>query len=201
MKVESVSPNGHTVTKPVLHDLNPHTKSYTFKEPRGLIFSTQFAQPAITILEKATFEDMRAKGLIQEGATFAGHSLGEYGALSALAEFMPFRLLMDVVFYRGLAMQMAMDRDERGETDYSMVAVNPSRVGKSKSCLSIPATDFYDSSISSIVCLQSSPAFDETAVRRITHMIAAESKQLLEIVNFNVEGEQYVCAGHVSLAL
>jgi malonyl CoA-acyl carrier protein transacylase len=42
-------------------------------------------------------------------------------------------------------------------------------------------------------------AFDETALRRLVDMIADESKKLLEIVNFNVEGEQYVCAGHVSL--
>lgn len=31
-------------------------------------------------------------------------------------------------------------------------------------------------------------------------MISCESKELLEIVNYNVEGEQYVCAGTVSLA-
>ena len=31
-------------------------------------------------------------------------------------------------------------------------------------------------------------------------MIMQESRSLLEIVNLNVEGEQYVCAGHVSIA-
>lgn len=44
-------------------------------------------------------------------------------------------------------------------------------------------------------------AFDEAAVRLVTGMIASESKELLEIVNLNVDGEQYVCAGHVSLTL
>lgn len=29
-------------------------------------------------------------------------------------------------------------------------------------------------------------------------MLAQESQALLEIVNFNIEGEQYVCAGQVS---
>lgn len=29
-------------------------------------------------------------------------------------------------------------------------------------------------------------------------MITEQSRELLEIVNFNVEGEQYVCTGHVS---
>lgn len=41
-------------------------------------------------------------------------------------------------------------------------------------------------------------AVDEAALRRLVDIIAAESERLLEIVNFNVEGQQYVCAGHVS---
>ena len=73
---------------------------------------------------------MRSKGLVQSGALFAGHSLGEYGALSAVADFIPFKTLMGICFYRGLAMQAAMERDEEGRTEYAMVAVNPMRVGK-----------------------------------------------------------------------
>ena len=133
MRIDVARPDGTVVSEPILRDLTPKSRSYTFQEPRGLIFSTQFAQPAITILEKASYEDMRSKGLIQEGAAFAGHSLGEYGVLSAFAEFMPFETMMSVVFYRGLAMQVAIDRDEHGRSDFSMVAVNPGRVGKCKS--------------------------------------------------------------------
>lgn len=44
----------------------------------------------------------------------------------------------------------------------------------------------------------STGSFDEAALRRLVDIIATESGKLLEIVNFNVEGEQYVCAGHVS---
>ena len=73
---------------------------------------------------------MRSKGLVQESGAFAGHSLGEYGALSALADFIPFKALMGVCFYRGLAMQAAMKRDEQGRTEYAMVAAGPIRVGK-----------------------------------------------------------------------
>lgn len=40
--------------------------------------------------------------------------------------------------------------------------------------------------------------FNEKALDCVVKMIAAESKTLLEIVNFNVQGEQYVCAGSVS---
>ena len=114
----------------MLKALDHHSTSYTFADAQGLLYSTQFAQPAITILEKASFEDMRSKGLVQESASFAGHSLGEYGALSAVADFIPFKALMGVCFYRGLAMQAAMERDEQGRTEYAMVAVSPVRVGK-----------------------------------------------------------------------
>ncbi|KAE8153829.1 acyl transferase domain-containing protein [Aspergillus avenaceus] len=169
MAVQTVSANGDITTTPLLPNLTPSTRSFTFEEPKGLLYATQFAQPAITVLEKATFEDMRANGLIQEGALFAGHSLGEYGALACLGEFIGFQDLLDIAFYRGLTMQMAVDRDEQGATDYSMVAANPGRV---------------------------SPVFNEAALCRITETIATETKELLEIVNFNVEGEQYVCAGH-----
>ena len=123
-------PDGSIVMEPLLKGIDHQSTSHTFADAEGLIYSTQFAQPAITILEKASFEDMRSKGLVQEGGAFAGHSLGEYGALSALADFIPFRTLMGVCFYRGLAMQAAMERDEQGRTEYSMVAVSPVRVGK-----------------------------------------------------------------------
>lgn len=39
------------------------------------------------------------------------------------------------------------------------------------------------------------------ALRKLVEMIATTTNALLEIVNFNVEGEQYVCAGTVSLLL
>jgi fatty acid synthase subunit beta, fungi type len=132
MQIETTSPDGHILTRPVLPGLTATTRSYTFSEPRGLLFSTQFAQPAILILQKATFEDMKSNGLIQPDATFAGHSLGEYGSLSAFSGFLSMHNLMDVVFYRGLSMQVSMERDEHGQTGYSMIAANPKRVGKGK---------------------------------------------------------------------
>lgn len=132
MTIEKVLPDGTTVTEPMLKDLTPDSSSYTFYEPRGLLFSTQFAQPAILLQEMATFLDMRARGLVQEGAPFAGHSLGEYGALAAMADFLPVETLVRVIFYRGLTMQVAMERDEFGRTEYGMAAANPGRVGRCK---------------------------------------------------------------------
>jgi len=133
---------------------------------------------------------MRAKGFIQDGATYAGHSLGEYGSLSAFSGFLPMNDLMDVVFYRGLSMQLAMEREENGETGYSMVAANPKRVGKGKNTLLL--------SLTALPSTHQHIGFNEAALNSVVRMISCESKELLEIVNYNVEGEQYVCAGTVS---
>ena len=43
-----------------------------------------------------------------------------------------------------------------------------------------------------------SPTFNETALRYVVDMIASQTGWLLEIVNFNVENSQYVCAGHLN---
>ncbi len=119
-------------------------------------------------MEKASFEDMRSKGLVQRDSSFAGHSLGEYSALAALADVMPIESLVSVVFYRGLTMQVAVERDETGRSNYSMCAVNPSRISKT---------------------------FNEQALQYVVENIAEETTWLLEIVNYNVSNMQYVCAG------
>jgi fatty acid synthase subunit beta len=174
MTIQTTSDDGKTIQKPILEGLSSTSTYYRFSEPRGLLYSTQFAQPAILVLEKAAFVAMQGKGLVQKNAVFAGHSLGEYGSLAALADFMPFRELAGVVFYRGLAMQVNMQRNRSGSTDYGMVAVSPARVGA---------------------------WFDENLLRHTVQLIAERSNELLEIVNFNVEGDQYVCAGKVSQSI
>lgn len=85
------------------------------------------------VMEKALFDDLIHKQLVLEGSQFAGHSLGEYSALAAMANMMSLEQLLSVVFYRGLSMQVAVDRDADGRSDYGMVAMNPSRISKGKS--------------------------------------------------------------------
>lgn len=111
---------------------------------------------------------MRSKGLVQDDSSFAGHSLGEYSALAALAEVMPIESLVSVVFYRGLTMQVAVERDETGRSNYSMCAVNPSRISKT---------------------------FNEQALQYVVENITEQTTWLLEIVNYNIANMQYVCAG------
>ncbi|MCJ1280003.1 beta subunit of fatty acid synthetase [Puttea exsequens] len=170
MTIQRVHADGRVVQEPIIRSLTTTSQSYTFNDPRGLLYSTQFAQPALILLEMATFADLESKGMIQEGASYAGHSLGEYTALGALARIMPTESLISLAFYRGLTMQVAMERDQNGRTDFSMIAVNPSRVGK---------------------------AFNEDSLTHVVKMISKETGKLLEIVNFNVQQRQYVCAGHL----
>ncbi|KAL9640019.1 MAG: hypothetical protein Q9164_000554 [Protoblastenia rupestris] len=170
MTIERVHTDGRVVQEPIVKSLTSTSQAYTFSDPRGLLYSTQFAQPALVLMEMAAFLDLESKGMIQEGASYAGHSLGEYSALGALARVMPMESLVSLVFYRGLTMQVAMERDQDGRTAFSMMAANPSKVGK---------------------------AFNQDSLETVVKMVSRETGTLMEIVNFNVHGRQYVCAGHL----
>lgn len=168
MMFETIGEDGALKSEKIFKDIDETTTSYTFVSPTGLLSATQFTQPALTLMEKAAYEDIKSKGLIPSDIMFAGHSLGEYSALSSLANVMPIESLVDVVFYRGMTMQVAVPRDELGRSNYGMVAVNPSRV---------------------------SATFDDSALRFVVDEVANKTKWLLEIVNYNVENQQYVAAG------
>jgi len=94
--------------------------------------------------------------------------LGEYAALASMGEVLSVENLVDVVFYRGMTMQVAVPRNAVGRSNYGMAAVNPTRVGR---------------------------GFGEFGLKIVVETIAKESKDLLEIVNYNVENWQYVAAG------
>ncbi|PYH92768.1 fatty acid synthase beta subunit [Aspergillus ellipticus CBS 707.79] len=168
MTFESVNTDGSIKSEKIFKEIDEDTTSYTYRSPSGLLSATQFTQPALTLMEKASFEDMRSKGLVQRDSSFAGHSLGEYSALAALADVMPIESLVSVVFYRGLTMQVAVERDEQGRSNYSMCAVNPSRISKT---------------------------FNEQALQYVVENISEQTGWLLEIVNYNVANMQYVAAG------
>lgn len=170
MSYDALDKDGGVKTLPLFSDINIRTPLYTFSHPSGLLFATQFAQIALVVTEKAAFEDMRSKGLVQKGCAFAGHSLGEYSALASIADVLAIPALVDVVFYRGITMQRAVERDSENRSNYAMCAVNPSRIGKS---------------------------FDDSALREVVDGISSKTGLLLQIVNFNVEGQQYVCAGEL----
>ncbi|KAH7884386.1 hypothetical protein F5I97DRAFT_1968464 [Phlebopus sp. FC_14] len=170
MTYDTMDKDGNVKTLPLFADIDVRTPKYTFSHPNGLLFATQFAQIALVVTEKAAFEDMRAKGFVQKDCAFAGHSLGEYSALASIADVLHISALVDVVFYRGITMQRAVERDAHNRSNYAMCAVNPSRI---------------------------SPTFSDSALREVVDTISTRTGTLLEIVNYNVEGQQYVCAGEL----
>jgi len=160
MTYDTMDKDGQVKTLPLFGDINARTPKYTFSHPTGLLFATQFAQIALVVTEKAAFEDMRYKGFVQNDCAFAGHSLGEYSALASIADVLPVSSLVDVVFYRGITMQRAVERDSENRSNYAMCAVNPSRISKT---------------------------FTDAALREVIDSIAVRTGTLLEIVNYNVE--------------
>eukprot|EP00741_Cyanophora_paradoxa_P008217 tig00000025_g7952.t1 len=173
LKSEHVTEENGVVKRhsvPLFPDITGSTESYTFRAPEGLLFATQFTQPAITLMEKACYDDMKQRGLIPEDAIFAGHSLGEYAGLAAVGNVLTIESLVEIVFLRGMTMQRAVARDDLGRSSYAMVAVNPRRVG---------------------------PAANERALSKLVDIISEQSGRLIQVVNYNIENTQYVVAGEI----
>lgn len=171
MMYDVLGADGKIVSRPLFPDITAASSSFSFTHPAGLLSATQFTQPALVLMEIASFQDMKANGLVQEKCPFAGHSLGEYAALASVGEVLTVESLVDVVFYRGMTMQVAVPRHSDGRSDYGMVAINPLRVG---------------------------PTMGEAALKFVISAVSRRSGLLLEIVNFNVENFQYVVAGEVT---
>ena len=136
----------------------------------GLLFSTQFQQPAILISEKASFENFRSKGAVSSRAIMAGHSLGEYSALACALQDLAVEKLAELVFVRGITMQAAVQRDEQGRSTFGMVAASPARVGS---------------------------WFSDEDLVDLVNCIAEHTSHLLQVVNFNVRRTQYVVSGEL----
>ncbi|KAJ2078565.1 fatty acid synthase alpha subunit Lsd1 [Coemansia sp. RSA 988] len=153
---------------PLFPEITAASRQYTFRSPAGLLHATQFAQPAIMLFDVAVTADMRTRGVFVDEALFAGHSLGEYGALAAF-RMMALEDIVDITFIRGMTMQATVERDHNHRSAFAMVAANPSRVHRN---------------------------FDEAALAFVIAEIStAGASELLEIVNYNVRRMQYVVAG------
>ncbi|KAJ1784404.1 fatty acid synthase alpha subunit Lsd1, partial [Coemansia sp. RSA 1938] len=148
--------------------LTAESSSFTFQAAGGLLNATQFTQVALVTAALAAVADMQMRGLVQTHAVIAGHSLGELCALAALTDVFTLNDMLDIVFYRGLIMQSAVQRDKHNTIDYGMVAVDPSRV----------------------------PAFDKRQLHLVVDAIGGEG--LIQVVNYNVRNNQYVVAGSLA---
>ncbi|KAJ2883713.1 fatty acid synthase alpha subunit Lsd1 [Coemansia aciculifera] len=153
---------------PMFPEITLDSSSYTHRSPTGLLNATQFTQVALVTFAMAAVADMRANSLVQKDAVFAGHSLGEYAALASINSLFTLEDALDICFYRGLLMQSAVERDIQGRSQYGMVAVDPSRSGH---------------------------GVDDSVLATVIEVIGEHSQGLLEVVNYNVRGSQYVVAG------
>eukprot|EP01114_Cavostelium_apophysatum_P006579 TRINITY_DN1795_c0_g1_i2.p1 TRINITY_DN1795_c0_g1~~TRINITY_DN1795_c0_g1_i2.p1 ORF type:complete len:3793 (+),score=1033.24 TRINITY_DN1795_c0_g1_i2:910-11379(+) len=168
MSLKHISKHGEQQLFP---DISENTGSYTFEHPQGVLFQTQFQQPALTLVEKAYFEDMKSRGLVPNEAYFAGHSLGEYSAISSVANVLSIEELVELVFIRGITMQNCVQRNEKGLSPFGMVAVNTQRV---------------------------SPLFTPLQLDRLVNHIKKVSGNIIQVVNYNVENWQYIVTGYNS---
>lgn len=139
-----------------------------YRHPQGVLHLTQFTQVAMATLGVAQVAELREAGAFIDGAMLAGHSVGEYNALSAVAGVLPLEAVLEVVFQRGSAMHELVPRDAQGRSDYRMAAIRPSQIGIA----------------------------DDQVISWVAG-IGEEAQEFLEVVNLNLRGSQYAIAGTV----
>nr|WP_141812182.1 type I polyketide synthase [Nocardia bhagyanarayanae] len=139
------------------------------RHPDGVLHLTQFTQVAMATLGVAQVAELREAGAFVEGAMLAGHSVGEYNALAAVAGVLPLEAVLEVVFQRGSAMHELVPRDAQGRSDYRMAAIRPSQIG-------LPDED----------------------VIGFVQSVSERTGEFLEVVNLNLRGSQYAIAGTVA---
>lgn len=100
-------------------------RSLCLDGPEELLTRTEYAQAALFALSYALWDELRKNwdGPVAGGA---GHSLGEYTALTA-ARAIPFDRALDVVSRRGVAMGRAADLEPSGMA--ALIGVDPELAG------------------------------------------------------------------------
>ncbi|WP_231129315.1 type I polyketide synthase [Bifidobacterium choloepi] len=141
----------------------------TYRHPEGLLNLTQFTQVALATVAFAQTARLREAGADITPAYFAGHSLGEYNALSSFGRVIPLETVLELVFHRGSTMHHLIDRDEQGRSNYRMGALRPNQFG-----------------------------VDDAHVKEYVASVAEASGEFLEIVNYNLAGQQYAIAGTIA---
>ncbi|MBW3078535.1 type I polyketide synthase [Bifidobacterium simiiventris] len=141
----------------------------TYRHPDGLLNLTQFTQVALATVAFAQTARLREAGADIWPSYFAGHSLGEYNALSSFAGVIPLETVLELVFHRGSTMHHLIDRDAQGRSNYRMGALRPNQFG-----------------------------VGDDGVREYVESVAKASGEFLEIVNYNLAGQQYAIAGTIA---
>lgn len=140
----------------------------TYHHPEGLLNLTQFTQVALATVAFAQTARLREARCDIWPAYFAGHSLGEYNALSSFAQIIPLETVLELVFHRGSTMHHLIERDAQGRSNYRMGALRPNQFGVS-----------------------------DEGVNAYVDGISKATGEFLQIVNYNLAGQQYAIAGTI----
>ena len=144
-------------------------KGVTYFHPEGILNLTQFTQVALATVAIAQTERLREQGALVDGAAFAGHSLGEYTALSAYGQIFTLENVLEIVFQRGSTMHHLVPRDSEGRSNYQLGALRPNQFG-----------------------------VDDSGVLDYIAEVSKMSGEFLEVVNLNLAGQQYAVAGTIA---
>eukprot|EP00457_Paulinella_chromatophora_P000021 gb/GEZN01000021.1/.p1 GENE.gb/GEZN01000021.1/~~gb/GEZN01000021.1/.p1 ORF type:complete len:4174 (-),score=689.58 gb/GEZN01000021.1/:631-13152(-) len=171
LQTSKVDEKGNEVLVPLFPQLQSEDCNHLcWETPNGALFQTQFQQPAIFTLQAANWVNLVNQGISRETVprgTFAGHSLGEFSALWAMLPGLPVQRVAELVLLRGLLMQSAVPRDSVGRSKYGMVAILLNRL----------------------------PSMKEEGLQSLIGKIRGSKQGLLDLVNLNSRGAQYVVAG------
>lgn len=151
-------------------------RTRTVTHPHGVMSYTSFTQPCVLAAQMVALEALKEKHqfTLENTSMVAGHSLGEFSALCAIGVFSP-ETALDLTFKRGVLMESAFEHADR--SSFRMYACSPSRA-KLHNDVTVADDVFF------------------VLVELIAQSLAATTS-FLEVVNFNIEHEQYVVAGDV----
>lgn len=149
-------------------------RNLTVANRNGVMQLTYFTQPCVLAAQMVTLERMKeTAGLkVENYATIAGHSLGEFSALCALGVFSP-ETAVSLTFKRGMLMEKALENVSRDR--HLMYACNPLRAKLHENAET--ANDYFFILV-------------ELVARALSH-----TSSFVEVANYNLVHEQYVVAG------
>jgi malonyl CoA-acyl carrier protein transacylase len=162
-------------------------------DKQGLMNITAFAQAAMVTAQLALLEDARefstSKIATDNVQCIAGHSLGEFSALSSVGVFPP-DVLVDLVWRRGALMQKATDvyASVSRRHEFLMYACNPKRAQLGEL---LAPEDQRGKEVADRITEGDVFSVMVESIAQALHTTTS----FVELVNANVEGEQYVVAG------
>ncbi|GET92866.1 hypothetical protein, conserved [Leishmania tarentolae] len=149
--------------------------THAITHPDGVMQLTYLTQPCVLAAQLLAYEKLKHRSpevYNKKISCIAGHSLGEFTALTALGVFAP-ETAIDLTFKRGLLMEQACDGIPRGNR--KLYACSPQRAHLSD-----------DSEASEKVFF----ALVEEVAQSLAH-----TSSFVEVVNNNIKHQQYVVAG------